>query len=111
MSEASGQKDDARFAHPLEPYPKLIINAALTGVIPTRAHSPHVPLTPREIIDDAVVCCDAGASIVHVHARDAEGNPAYDPAVFAEIISGIKKRPTLRPFLLPALQLSFAFLS
>ena len=35
------------FPHPLEPCPKLIINAALTGVIPTRAHSPHVPIEPQ----------------------------------------------------------------
>lgn len=80
------------FPHPFEPYPKLIINAALTGVIPTRKHSPHVPISPGDIVEDAVRCCEAGAAIVHVHARDEDGEPTYDPAVFAQIIGGIRRR-------------------
>ncbi len=88
--------DDVRFPHPLEPYPKLIINTALTGVIPTRAQTPHVPLTPEEIIRDAVDCANAGAAIVHIHARDAEGKPTYRPEIFAKIIRGIRtERPDL----------------
>ena len=83
---------DARFAHPLEPYPKLIINAALTGVIPTKADNPNVPVSVEEIVSDAVRCTDAGASIIHVHARDAEGKPTGDTSVFAEIITGIRRQ-------------------
>jgi len=79
------------FPYPLEPYPKLIINAALTGVIPTKADNPHVPVSPQEVIEDAAKCCDAGASIMHVHARDRDGRPTYDPQVFARIISGIRQ--------------------
>jgi len=82
---------DLAFPHPLSPYPNLIINAALTGVIPTKRMTPFVPLTPDEVIADAIACCDAGAAIVHIHARDAEGRPSYDPEIFAEIIRGIRR--------------------
>ena len=96
MAEARTTRDDVDFPHPLEPYAPLIINVALTGVIPTRALTPHVPLSPEEIVADAVLCHDVGAAVVHVHARDREGQPTYDADVFAEIISGIRKeRPQL----------------
>ena len=65
--------DDVDFPNPLEPYAPLIINVALTGVIPTRAMTPHVPLSPEEIVADAVRCHDVGAAVVHVHARDRGG--------------------------------------
>ncbi len=89
-------RDDVDFPNPLEPFAPLIINVALTGVLPTRAMTPHVPLSPAEIVADAVRCHDVGAAVVHVHARDAEGKPTYEPDVFAEIISGIRReRPQL----------------
>ena len=88
--------DDVCFPNPLEPYAPLIINVALTGVIPSKAMTPHVPLTPAEIVADAVRCHDVGAAVVHVHARDRDGRPTYDAEVFAEIISGIhRERPQL----------------
>ena len=88
--------DDLGFPPPLRPYAPLIINVALTGVIPTRERTPHVPLTPEEIIADAVRCHDVGAAVVHVHARDRDGVPTYDPDVFGEIIRGIRaERPQL----------------
>ncbi len=96
MGVQQAGSDDVRFPHPLEPYPPLIINVALTGVIPSRSMTPHVPLAPAEIVADAVRCHDVGAAVVHVHARDTDGRPTYDAAVFAEIISGIRKeRPQL----------------
>ncbi len=70
---------------------KLIITAALTGNVPTREMTPHVPLTPDEIAADVRRCTEAGASIVHVHARDAEGRPTLDPAVFRETARQIKR--------------------
>lgn len=69
---------------------KLIINAAITGMIPTRAMTPHVPITPAEIIAEVRRCRDAGASIVHVHARDEEGRPTYRKELYAEIYAGIR---------------------
>ncbi|MDJ0873882.1 MAG: 3-keto-5-aminohexanoate cleavage protein [Desulfobacterales bacterium] len=69
---------------------KLIITAALTGNVPTREMTPHVPLTPAEIAADVRRCAEAGASLVHVHARDAEGRPTLDTAVFKETVRRIK---------------------
>ena len=56
---------------------KLIINAAITGMVPTKEMTPHVPITPEEIAADVRRCRDAGASIVHLHARDERGMPTY----------------------------------
>ncbi len=64
---------------------KLIITAALTGAEVTRDQQPNLPLTPDEIAEAAYECYLAGASIVHVHARDAEGNPTQDIDVYKEI--------------------------
>ncbi len=69
---------------------KLIINAAITGMVPTRQDNPHVPVTVAEIVADVRRCRDAGASIVHVHARDADGQPTYRQEIFAEIFAGIR---------------------
>ncbi len=65
---------------------KLIITAALTGAEVTKEACPNLPVTPDEIAEAAYECWKAGASIVHVHARDAEGNPTQDYAVYKEII-------------------------
>ena len=70
---------------------KLIITAALTGNVPTREMTPHVPLTPAEIAADVRRCAEAGASLVHVHARDAEGRPTLDMTVFKETVGRIKR--------------------
>lgn len=48
---------------------KLIITAAVNGAEVTRTHTPHVPLAPQEIADAAVAAAEAGAAMVHVHAR------------------------------------------
>ena len=70
---------------------KLIITTALTGNVPTREMTPHVPLTPAEIAADVDRCAAAGASVFHVHARDADGRPTLDLAVFKETARRIKK--------------------
>ena len=81
---------------PLSPYPPLIINVCLTGMIPTKKSTPYVPVGVDEIIEDAVSVYDAGATIVHLHARDAEGKPAYEARYYEAIISGIRReRPDL----------------
>ena len=63
----------------------LILTAAVNGSLPTKDRTPHVPVTPAEIAADAVACRQAGAALIHVHARDAAGRPTLDPYVFAEI--------------------------
>lgn len=68
----------------------LIINLAPTGMIPSRAQTPHVPLTPEEIAADVVQCAEQGATMAHLHARDAQGMPVTDPAIFADIIRRVR---------------------
>ena len=83
---------DLGMPHPIKPYEKLIINAAMTGMVPKKHDTPHVPLSVDEIIRDAVACCRAGASTIHIHARDEQGEPTYHKEVYAQIITGIRKQ-------------------
>lgn len=69
---------------------KLIITAALTGSLPTKEQNPAVPITPDEIAEDALACYQAGASVVHIHARDKDGKNCHDTVVFQEIHDKIK---------------------
>ncbi|MBN2256086.1 MAG: 3-keto-5-aminohexanoate cleavage protein [Deltaproteobacteria bacterium] len=72
---------------------KIIITAALTGSIHTPTMSPYVPHTPKEIADEAVKCYEAGAAVVHVHARDPEtGMPVSKMELYEEIVGSIKSR-------------------
>jgi len=72
---------------------KTIITAAITGAIHTPSMSPYLPTTPQEIIDDAVKAYEAGAAVVHIHARNPETRaPSSDLDIYREILSGIKKR-------------------
>lgn len=72
---------------------KLIITAALTGNITLPTQTPYLPITPQQIIDDAVRAANAGAASVHIHARDPKtARPTTEPAVYREIAAGIKAR-------------------
>jgi uncharacterized protein (DUF849 family) len=72
---------------------KLIVTAALTGNITLPTQTPYLPVTPEEIVDEAVKCVDAGASSIHVHARDPKtGQPSTDISIYREIASMFKKR-------------------
>ena len=71
---------------------KLIITVAPTGMIPTKKETPYVPITPAEIARDAYETYKLGASIVHVHARDAEGKPTYRKDIFEKIFKEIKRK-------------------
>ena len=76
---------------PLHAYKGLIINAALTGAVPTKSDNPHVPITPAEIAADALPCARAGASIVHVHVRDGEERPVHDAGLYERAIGAIRE--------------------
>lgn len=69
---------------------ELIINLAPTGMVPARSDTPHVPLTPDEVAADVRRCRDAGASIVHLHPRDATGEPTQSPGRAAEFIGAVR---------------------
>lgn len=71
---------------------KLIITVALTGAEVTREQQPALPITPDEIAEAAYDCWKEGASIVHVHARDAQGNPTQSYEVYKEIKEKIEAR-------------------
>jgi uncharacterized protein (DUF849 family) len=72
---------------------KVIITCAVTGAIHTPTMSPHLPITPQEIADAAIGAADAGAAIVHLHARDPQtGKPDQSPEAFAPFLQVIKQR-------------------
>ncbi len=72
---------------------KLIITAALTGNITLPTQTPYLPLTPQQIIDEALRAANAGAASIHIHGRDPKtGRPTTEPAVYREIAAGIKAR-------------------
>ena len=70
---------------------KTILTAALTGVLTTRAQSPAIPYTPDEIAAEARRSVAAGASIVHIHARQDDGRPAYDVDTYARIDAAVRR--------------------
>lgn len=67
------------------PREKVIVTAALTGVLATRKQCPHLPYTAAEIADEAVRSFEAGAAIVHIHAREDDGRASWRAELFAEI--------------------------
>jgi uncharacterized protein (DUF849 family) len=70
---------------------KVIITCAVTGAIHTPTMSPHLPITPEQIARESVEAAQAGASIIHLHARDPlDGRPTPDVAVFREFLPAIK---------------------
>ena len=72
---------------------KVIITCAVTGSIHTPSMSPHLPVTPQEIADAAIGAADAGAAIVHLHARDpVTGRPDQRPEAFESFLKVIKQR-------------------
>ncbi|WP_247658053.1 3-keto-5-aminohexanoate cleavage protein [Aquabacter sp. L1I39] len=75
-----------------KPSRKVIITCAVTGAIHTPTMSPHLPITPDQIIADALGAAEAGAAILHLHARNPQtGQPDQRPEAFAPFLSRIKQ--------------------
>jgi uncharacterized protein (DUF849 family) len=71
---------------------KVIITCAVTGSIHTPTMSPYLPLTPDEVAAQAIEAAEAGAAILHLHARDPkDGRPTPDPGVFMQFLPRIKQ--------------------
>ncbi|WP_282026443.1 3-keto-5-aminohexanoate cleavage protein [Limimaricola cinnabarinus] len=74
------------------PKKKVIITCAVTGAIHTPSMSKHLPVTAEEIIEASIAAAEAGASVLHLHARDPEtGRPTQDPRAFEPFLSRIKQ--------------------
>ncbi len=72
---------------------KVIITCAVTGAIHTPSMSPHLPVTPDEVAAAAIGAAEAGAAVIHLHARDPkDGRPTQDPAAFAQFLPEIKAK-------------------
>jgi uncharacterized protein (DUF849 family) len=69
-----------------------VVTCALSGVLANRGQCPDIPYTPVEIAEEAKRAYEAGASVVHIHARNDDGGPTFSPAVFAKIKEEIRKR-------------------
>ncbi|NYT26131.1 3-keto-5-aminohexanoate cleavage protein [Alcaligenaceae bacterium] len=70
---------------------KVIITCAVTGAIHTPTMSPHLPVTAQEIIDDSIAAAEAGAAVLHLHARDPrDGRPSQDPEMFRPFLPAIR---------------------
>jgi uncharacterized protein (DUF849 family) len=68
----------------------VIITCAITGSLHTPSMSPHLPITPQQIAHESIAAAEAGAAILHLHARDpANGRPTADPAVFHQFLPSI----------------------
>jgi uncharacterized protein (DUF849 family) len=72
---------------------KAIITAAITGSIHTPTMSPHLPITPQQIIDEILAVHEAGGTVCHVHARDPKtGQPVTDLGIYQKIVSRVKNQ-------------------
>ncbi|MBM3535553.1 MAG: 3-keto-5-aminohexanoate cleavage protein [Alphaproteobacteria bacterium] len=70
---------------------KVIITCAVTGSIHTPTMTPYLPITPDQIAADSIAAAEAGAAIVHLHARNPDGSPTPDPNVFMQFLPRIKQ--------------------
>ncbi len=69
---------------------KVIVTCAITGVLANRKQCPYIPYTPREIADEVLRSYNAGASVVHIHGREADGSPSWRVEIFSEIASLVR---------------------
>lgn len=70
---------------------KFIVNVCLTGMIPTHAMSPHVPVTPEEVARDVKACRELGASMFHIHARDVDEQPEWRRERYQDFLTAIRE--------------------
>ncbi len=70
---------------------ELILSCALTGAATNRSHCPYIPYTPAELGEEGRRAVEAGASILHIHARENDGTPSWRTEIFEEIHSEVRK--------------------
>src|ERR1700761_3664413 len=69
----------------------VVVAVAITGSVPRKADNPAVPITPAEQVESTHEAFEAGATLVHIHVRDADENPSSDPALFAQVQEGVRR--------------------
>ena len=69
-----------------------MLTAAIVGAEVTRAQTPHLPITPREIADEAARCREAGAAVIHLHVRNDDGSNTQSAERFGEAIAAIRAK-------------------
>jgi 3-keto-5-aminohexanoate cleavage enzyme len=70
----------------------VILTAAIVGAELTRAQTPYLPITPEEVADEAARCREAGAAVIHLHVREADGSNTQSSARFGEVIDAIRRK-------------------
>lgn len=70
---------------------KIIVNFCPTGMVPTKELTPHVPVSPNEIIEQVHEAYEVGITIVHLHARDENGVPTWRKNIYRDIFEGVRK--------------------
>jgi len=70
---------------------EIIINFCPTGMVPTKHMTPHVPISPSEIIEQTHQAYEVGITIAHLHAREKDNTPTYKKSVYQEIFEGVRK--------------------
>src|ERR1700685_1629751 len=92
LARARAKPQENSGSAPMPLKSKVIITCAVTGSIHTPTMSPYLPLTPDEVAEQAIGAAEAGAAILHLHARDPkDGRPTPDPAVFMQFLPRIKQ--------------------
>ncbi len=72
---------------------KVIISCAVTGSVHTPTMSDNLPITPQQIAEQSIAAAEAGAAIIHLHARDPQdGRPTGSPDVYAQFLKVIRQR-------------------
>src|SRR6202041_1800180 len=77
---------------PAVPLPDLVLTAAIVGAEIPRPQPPHLPITAKEIADEAARCREAGAAVIHLHVRNDDGTPTQSGERFAEAIDAIRAK-------------------
>jgi 3-keto-5-aminohexanoate cleavage enzyme len=70
---------------------KIIINFCPTGMIPQKSHTPYVPISVQEIVEQTHEAYEAGITIAHLHARESDETPSWRPEIYRDIFEGVRK--------------------
>lgn len=70
---------------------KIVVNFCPTGMVPQKQNTPHIPISPQEIIEQTHEAYEIGITIAHLHAREEDGVPSYRKSIYQEIFEGVRR--------------------